>query len=162
MSRLLPYPLLSMALLGMWLLLNQSVSVGHLILGAIIAIAATWAMAALHPERARIRNFGALLRLACYVVKDIIRSNIAVSRIILRRREPGMNAGFMTIPLELRNQYGLAALACIITSTPGTIWVNFDSARGVLLIHVLDLVDETIWIQTIKHRYERLLMEIFE
>jgi len=31
-----------------------------------------------------------------------------------------------------------------------------------LTIHVLDLIDENAWIRTIKHRYERLLLEIFE
>jgi multicomponent K+:H+ antiporter subunit E len=30
------------------------------------------------------------------------------------------------------------------------------------VIHVLDVIDENTWIQTIKNRYERLLMEIFE
>ena len=68
----------------------------------------------------------------------------------------------MTIPLELRNQYGLAILSCIITSTPGTVWVNYDSAKGMLLIHVLDLINEAEWIDLIKSRYERRLMEIFE
>ena len=68
----------------------------------------------------------------------------------------------MNIPLDLRDPYGLAVLACIITSTPGTLWVSFDSAKGMLMIHVLDLVDENEWIRTIKGRYERLLLEIFE
>jgi multicomponent K+:H+ antiporter subunit E len=68
----------------------------------------------------------------------------------------------VTIPLELRSPNGLAALACIITATPGTIWVRLDSAEGLLVIHVLDVIDENTWIQTIKNRYERLLMEIFE
>ena len=68
----------------------------------------------------------------------------------------------MNIPLDMRNPYGLAALACIITSTPGTLWVNFDAQKGALMIHVLDLVDEGEWIRTIKGRYERHLLEIFE
>ena len=68
----------------------------------------------------------------------------------------------MDIPLDIRNPYGLALLACIITSTPGTLWVNFDAQKGVLMIHVLDLIDEGEWIRTIKGRYERLLLEIFE
>ena len=49
-----------------------------------------------------------------------------------------------------------------ITATPGTIWVQFDRNAGRLLVHVLDMIDEEAWIQLIKHRYERLLMEIFE
>ena len=68
----------------------------------------------------------------------------------------------MNIPLDLRDPYGLAALACIITSTPGTFWVELRSGDGMLMIHVLDLIDESEWIQTIKGRYERLLLEIFE
>lgn len=52
-------------------------------------------------------------------------------------------------------------LACIITSTPGTAWARYDSARGVLTIHVLDLIDEQAWLRTIKDRYERRLREIF-
>ena len=60
----------------------------------------------------------------------------------------------------MRDPYGLAVLACIITSTPGTIWVNFNSAKGTLMIHVLDLIDERVWIDTIKNRYERPLLEI--
>ena len=161
MSRFLPFPLLSAALLVLWLLLNQSLSVGHLILGAIVAVGAAWTLAALRPPPPRIRRPAAIFKLASYVVADILRSNVAVASIILFRREPGKNAGFMTIPLDLRDRYGLTVLACIVTSTPGTIWVNYDPAKGVLLIHVLDLVDEEAWVRTIKHRYERLLLEIF-
>jgi multicomponent K+:H+ antiporter subunit E len=162
MSGVLPYPLLSLVLLILWLLLNQSVSAGHVILGSVIAVLASWAMAALRPQRPRIRRPGAALRLAGMVVIDILRSNLAVGRIIVGSREPGVNAGFMTIPLELRSRHGLAVLSIIITSTPGTIWMNYDAAKGTLLLHVLDLVDETVWVRTIKGRYERLLMEIFE
>lgn len=162
MNWLLPYPLLSATLLVLWLLLNQTISAGHLVLGSVLAILASWAMAALRPEKARIRRLGAAFRLAGMVLVDILRSNIAVGRIIVSSREPGMNAGFLTIPLQLRSRHGLAVLSIIITSTPGTIWVNYDAAKGILLLHVLDLVDETAWIRLIKDRYERRLMEIFE
>ena len=38
MSRLLPYPLLSLSLLALWLLLNQSLGPGHLLLGTVHAV----------------------------------------------------------------------------------------------------------------------------
>ena len=78
----------------------------------------------------------------------------------LDRRTP--TSGFVNIPLQLRSRYGLAALATIITSTPGTFWAAHDRRTGVLTIHVLDLVDESFWARNVKLRYERLLMEIFE
>lgn len=159
--RVLPYPLLSVFLLIMWLLLNQSLSPGHLILGSIIGVAGGLATSSLQIPSGRVRNLHLLVQFAFIVLYDIIRSNIAVSRIVLT---PGRVAksGFLTVKLDIRNEYALAILACVVTSTPGTVWVNFDSAKGELLLHVLDLVDEDEWTDLIKNRYERLLKEIFE
>lgn len=162
MIRWLPFPLLSLALFATWLLLNQSLATGQVILGAVLAVGGAFALAALGPPGIRLRRPGAILELSVVVLADIVRSNIAVARIILGPRQRGETAGFMTIPLDLRAPYGLAALAIIITSTPGTLWVQFDSVKGLLTIHVLDLIDENAWIAIIKQRYERRLMEIFE
>ncbi|MGD9803953.1 MAG: Na+/H+ antiporter subunit E [Hyphomicrobiaceae bacterium] len=161
MTALMPYPILSAFLLGLWLLLNQSLSPGHLLLGSAVGIAGGLAISTLQIPSGRLHRLTTGFRLALTVLFDIIRSNIAVTRIILTPTHR-MKSGFVTIPLDLRDHYGLAILACIITSTPGTVWVNYDSARGVLLIHVLDLIDEAAWVDLIKNRYERSLMEIFE
>lgn len=161
MTRFLPFPLMSAFLLAMWLLLNQTLSAGHIVFGCVIAIVGGWALTLVEPPKGRPRRPRLVLQLALQVLADIFRSNVAVTRIILGLAPPA-TSGFVRIPLEMRNQYSLAALAVIITSTPGTVWVDFDSGSGILLIHVLDLVDEATWIHTIKHRYERVLMEIFE
>ena len=84
-----------------------------------------------------------------------------MAAIILGRRRADRVSGFIHVPLDLRNRYGLAVLAIILTSTPGTLWVQYDRLSGRLLLHVLDLVEEQEWIDLIKGRYERLLLEIF-
>ncbi len=161
MTRLLPFPFISAGLLALWLLLNQALSLGHVLLGGVAAIVGGCALALLRPPKARLRRPVAILRLSLLVVTDIIRSNIAVGRIVLGVGQRERTSGFVNIPLELRDPYGLTVLACIITSTPGTLWLDFNPAKGVLMIHVLDLIDENEWIRTIKGRYERLLLEIF-
>ncbi|MCO6440757.1 MAG: Na+/H+ antiporter subunit E [Nitrococcus mobilis] len=162
MSRWLPFPLLSAGLLTMWLLLNQTVAVGHILLGAALALCIAWGTRAVQPSKTRLRRLGAIIRLFFVVLGDIIRSNAAVTWIILRPGQRRGTSSFVDIPLELRNPYGLAVLACIITSTPGTLWAGFDSATGVVTVHILDLIDENAWFDIIKGRYERLLLEIFE
>jgi multicomponent K+:H+ antiporter subunit E len=157
----LPYPILSLLLLLIWLLLNQSVAPGTILLGALLGVALAKVFGLLRPPKAYLRNYPLLGLLFVRVVLDIVRSNIAVARIILRR-DSRMHSGFVVIPLTLTDRYGLAVLACIITSTPGTIWVSYDPSTNVLLIHVLDLVDEAGWIDSIKQRYERPLLEIFQ
>ena len=160
-ARLLPYPLLSAVLAATWLLLNQSASPGSVLLGALLGVALGKVFGRLHPPKARARRPLLALRLLLRVVLDIVRSNLAVARLILGGGRP-VNSGFVAIPLTLTDRYGLAVLACIITSTPGTVWVSHDPTTRRLLIHVLDLVDEAGWIRTIQTRYERPLLEIFE
>lgn len=160
MRSLVPFPLLALALFGMWVLLT-GFSPGHILLGAVIALSVSRVMRALQPEPPRIRFSMAIIRLAGIVLADIIRSNIAVGRIVLFSPHE-RRSGFIQIPLQLRSSYGLAVLAIIITATPGTIWLQHDAQRGQVLIHVLDVVDEQTWIDLIKNRYEQLLMEIFE
>ncbi len=158
---ILPYPLLTLGLILMWLLLN-AFTPGHLVLGTVIALFAAKAMTALEPSRPRIRKAGPLLRLFGLLVVDIARSNLAVARLVLQPRANERVSGFVTIPLELKDRTALALLACMVTSTPGTAWVEYHSANGLLMIHVLDLVDKQEWVDLIKNRYERLLLEAFE
>lgn len=160
MRRWIPHPLPALGLFIMWLLLTQSLSPGQVLLGGIVTILATHAMAALRPEPAEVGPLRAVFKLAGIVALDIVRSNFAVAAIIVFPRQERV-AGFVRLPLELRNRHGLTVLALIITATPGTIWVQFDRGRGILLVHVLDLVDEQEWVRLIKRRYEALLLEIF-
>ena len=156
----IPHPVLSASLLATWLLLNQSFSIGQTLLGAALAIAGGKIMSVLQPRSARIGSVSVGFRLAGVVLTDVLRSNIAVAQIILGRRQD-LSSGFVEIPLELQHRTGLAVLGCIITATPGTLWVDHDPGRSMLTIHVLDLVDDATWIRTIKGRYERRLLEMF-
>ncbi|MGE0666163.1 MAG: Na+/H+ antiporter subunit E [Sphingomonadales bacterium] len=160
MTRWLRYPFISLAVAALWLLMNQSAAPGHILLGILLGLAGGGLLATLELPEGILRRPLAALRLTIAVVTDVARSNIAVARIVLGARP--VQPGFMTLPLEIRSPYALAALAVIITATPGTLWVAFDDRAGELTIHVLDLVDKTVWVETIKQRYECHLMEIFE
>ena len=162
MSRLFPHPLLTVALTLMWLLLQQSIGIGHILLGFVVAFAASHAMARLQPHKPKIRRPGLVLRLVAEVTVDVIRSNIAVPRIIIAGKRRKNTAGFIQMPLTLKDPAGLAVLSCIITATPGSAWLEYSPAESTVLIHVLDLIDEKAWMDTIKHRYETLLLEIFQ
>jgi multicomponent K+:H+ antiporter subunit E len=153
---------LFLALVALWLLLEQSFAPLDLLLGVAIAAAATIAYARLRAAGNRPRfRLRAMVELVLLLIDDIVRSNLAVARIVLGLRRSARTAGFLTLPLELRDPRGLAVLACIITATPGTSWARYDAAANALTIHVLDLTDETRWIREFKARYEQRLLEIF-
>ncbi len=158
---MLPYPVLTAALLLMWLLL-AGFTPGQFIIGVGVAVAASHALGALGEVSPKVRRWSAVPRLIGIVAYDIVRSNIAVARILLPGRARPRRSGFVTIPIRLTSPVALATLSIILTSTPGTAWLDYNSARRKLLIHVFDLVDGEEWTDLIGKRYEPLLMEIFE
>lgn len=155
-------PLLVVGLVVIWLLLAQSVTLGQIVLGLVLAIALVWTSSVLRSVP-RLRRLHYVALLAAFVLRDIVRSNIGVGRIVLGLTRPrDVTSGFVKIPLTLRDPHGLAVLAAIVTSTPGTVWVDLDTKTDTLTLHILDLKDEQEWIDWIKNRYERILLRIYE
>jgi multicomponent K+:H+ antiporter subunit E len=156
-------PLMVLALTALWLMLNQTLAPGHIVLGAVVAIALAWSASALRPLQAHFQRLDSAALLSLVVLRDIVRSSLSVARIVLGvASHRNIRSEFLHIPLDLRDPHGLAALAVIVTSTPGTVWVGLSPAGDTLTLHVLDLQDEAELIHLIKDRYERPLMRIFE
>lgn len=174
MRRLLPSPLLSAALLLAWLALNQSASAGHLVLGAVFAVAIPLLTARLRaaPDgeaapptrpatRPALHRWRAALRLTGVVLLDIVRANLQVARRILGP-ESAIRPAYVWLPLTLRHPHGRVVLAGIITMTPGTLSARFSDDGTHLLIHAFDLDDPAALVAEIQARYEAPLLEIFE
>ena len=159
--RRLYFLFLPVFLFVLWLVLNESLSAGQIALGAALALWFTGAASRLRPLHARPRRLWKAVPLFLRVTKDIIKSNIAVGKLILNPRPNDFSPGFIMIPLTMRDPHGLAMLACIVTYTPGTVWVDLTPDHR-LKLHVLDLQNEDDWVKLVQERYERPLMEMFE
>lgn len=162
MKRLLRRAMLPSFLFVTWLLLNQTLSPGHIVLGLVLALVLTWLAGTMRPLRAYPKRPLTALRLIWHVAVDITKSNIDVGKIVWLGKHSDATPGFLKIPLKLTDPHALAGLACIITYTPGTVWADYSQDDNILTLHVLDLKDEAAWRHTVQHRYERPLMEIFE
>ena len=163
MKRWLPYPVVSLTLCVLWLLLNQTADAANILLGALLGIVVPLLVRNLQPlGYPRLRAPLTFIRLMGMAGVEIVRSCFNVSRIILFADYRQVNAQFIRIPLTITDPYGLAMLSCLINMTPGTVWVEILPERYELSLHVFDLHDEAWWIETIKTRYEQPLIEIFE
>lgn len=162
MKRWLPAPVLSLALFVTWLMLNRSVSPGHLLLGALAGIGMPWLLKPLRPPGGTMRNPLTLARLVGVVGGDVVLSALDVGWGILRSRRRAPRGAFVTIPLDLTDARGLAALAVVTTVVPGTVWCELAPDRSRLMLHVFDLADEAAFVRHFKERYELPLKEIFE
>ncbi|MBW7923632.1 MAG: Na+/H+ antiporter subunit E [Burkholderiaceae bacterium] len=164
MRRVLPAPLLSLALFVLWLVLARSASVGQLIIATIVAVAMPLLAAPLLPLRPRIRRPGTLARLILRVGGDVVVSSFIVARGALRRSDRLPGGRFVRMPLELRDPHAIAALATITTVIPGTVWTELAGDRSWYVLHVFDLHEDQVdaFVARYKARYEHPLKEIFE
>lgn len=162
LRRLAPAPLLSAALLAMWLVLARSTSAGQILMGLALAIAVPLMTASLRPTTVRVRRPRVVVRFILRVGYDVLVSNIQVARGVLARGSSRPRSRFVIIPLELRDPLGLAALTMVTTVVPGTVWTEIALDRSALMLHVWNVEDEERFVARFKDRYEKPLREIFE
>ena len=156
-------PVVVVLLTLLWLLLNQSLAPAHILLGLVLAVGIARYTSSLRPLQAHVKRLDLAALLILVVIKDIVLNNLAVARIVVGVKPiRSIRSGFVRIAFTLRDPHGLAALAAIVTATPGTVWAGLSTSGDTLTLHVLDLEDEDQVIQLIKHRYEQPLMRIFE
>lgn len=159
--RLLPHPILAAMLLTLWLVMQQSLSLGNVLLGAIIAIGVSLAARPVLVDKVTVRHPLRVLQLIVITGFDIIRSNIEVLVVLFQPRL-APKSQFVEMELELTDNFALAIFACIITATPGSAWLQYSRQRSCVLIHVFNVDDAEEWARVTKARYEPLLREIFE
>ena len=159
--RYLPRPWLSLSLLAVWLLLNQSLAPGHWLLGALLGWWLPLLLQRLAPMPARrLRKPFKLLRLVVLLLWDILLANLVVARQVLFQRSQ-LQPGFVYVPLQREDDELVAVLlAAMITLTPGTVGVRVEMSQRRVLVHALHLTDAEALIREVKQRYESQLLEI--
>ena len=159
-KRWLPSLPLSVTVFCFWLLMNDEISVGQVVMALVLALVIPPFAARLDREFARIGRLRSVPRMLGVLVWDIVQANATVALQVLGP-ERKIRPGFIWVPLDIDNIHGIAALTSIITLTPGTVSSALSDDRRHLLVHVLNLDDADDVIRQIKTRYEAPLMEIF-
>lgn len=158
---LLPAPRMSLALFVVWLMVNSSVSPGHLLLALLLALSIPIAVERWRSDKASPHRLGMALQLLGRVLLDIVTANITVARQVLGR-ESKLAPGWVWVPLTLRDPHAASMLAAIVTLTPGTVSSELSPDLSHLLVHALHVDDAEALVAEIKQRYETPLKAIFE
>ena len=157
---LLPHPLLSLLLLVLWLLLNNSAAPGHWVLGAVLGIVIPLFTRRFWPQRLVVGRSAAALHLAGRVIVDIIQANFSVAKVVLGPKS-AIQPMFVKVPLAVESDFAVTVLASVISLTPGTVSADIDAENRCLLVHALSAEKPEDLVKQIKSRYETLIKEIF-
>ncbi|MFC4655295.1 MULTISPECIES: Na+/H+ antiporter subunit E [Rheinheimera] len=162
-TQLWPTPVRSLMLFVLWLLLNNSVALVHLVVGLLLAWGIPLLSRRFRLVQPALKRPGLALHYALQLLWDIVLANLQVLRLVLGPNK-NLRPGFVVFPLELENDLAVTILAGTVSLTPGTVSADViqrDSGERILLLHVLDASAETELIDLIKQRYEKPLKEMF-
>ncbi|WP_395338572.1 Na+/H+ antiporter subunit E [Ningiella sp. W23] len=161
LSKIVPMPLHSFILLLVWLMLNNTYSLGHILLGAVLGIVIPLLCAPLRMPQTSIKKPLKLIVYVLIVLKDIITANIEVAFLVMGPMQR-IKPGFIAVPLDLCDTLPTTVLASTVTMTPGTVSGEVSSDNKWLYVHVLNMPEnEQEVIDLIKQRYESRIKEIF-
>lgn len=158
--RLLPMPVHSLLLFVVWLLLNNTVAPGHMVLAVFLAIGIPLLTSGLQDPQPGFRKPLLTIRYALTVIGDIIVANFEVALLVIRSSKK-LNPAFIAVPLDIQHEFPITILASTVSLTPGTVSAEISNDKQWLYVHVLHLTNKDELITLIKQRYERPLMEIF-
>lgn len=159
--RLLPMPLHSLLLFVVWLLLNNTVAPGHLVLATFLAIVIPLITSGMQDDQPGFKKPLLSLRYILRVIGDIIVANFEVALLVIRPSKK-LTPAFVAVPIEIQHEFPITVLASTISLTPGTVTAEVSKDKQWLYVHVLHLTSKDELIASIKQRYESPLREIFE
>jgi len=162
LKRLIPHPILSLALVVVWLLLVNHFTLNSLVMGAILGLIVPALTGPYWPNRAKVSHPFAVVEYVLVVLWDIVVANVQVAKIIVFKRNEDIRSCWITVPLELTSPEAITVLAGTITMTPGTVSAMLAADGSAILVHCLHTDDPDGVRDEIKQRYERRLKEIFQ
>ena len=129
-----------------WLLLTWSFAVQELIAGAVVSLAVALFAARffIHEKAFWLANplkfFSGLFYWICIFPIELIKANVDLARRCFGGCKD-IKPGIVKVPVDLKSDYGQAALANSITLTPGTITMEVTEEEGqtYFYIHWIDV-----------------------
>jgi multicomponent Na+:H+ antiporter subunit E len=151
--------LLNLILALTWAALQGELNVLNLVIGFLVGAAVIYLFRRMffRPSYFRKVQLGVILVLVFF--KELIKSNIAVLRVVLSPRLR-VRSGVIAVPTELTNDVALTMLANMITLTPGTLTLDISPDRRYLYVHTLNLDDPEDVKEEIRTAFEVYLREL--
>ena len=157
-SSWLPHPLLSICIGAVWLLANNTLYPGHIILAVLFGIGIPRVTREFWPDAPTLARPAVAAKLFGVFAYDVVVANFKVAVLVLGPNDR-LRPAFLEVPLDTDDAFAISILASMITLTPGTLSAYVRESDHILIVHALDVENVQEEIDLIKQRYEKPLKE---
>ncbi|WP_226669481.1 Na+/H+ antiporter subunit E [Metabacillus litoralis] len=151
--------LLNFFLAFLWMFLSNDYSSLAFFKGFFFGGLIIFALRRFFEHRLYFFNIIAVIKLVFIFLSELIKSNIAVFKVILTPKL-NMKPGIFSLETELKKDWEITILANLITLTPGTLVIEVSDDNKTLYIHAMDIDDVEQAKLDIKNTFEKAIMEV--
>ncbi|MEH6943269.1 Na+/H+ antiporter subunit E [Bacillus sp. JJ722] len=152
--------LLNAILALVWMFLAHSYNPTSFVAGFLLGMLILLGFRRFFHTRFYLVRVWAVIKLFLIFIKELILSNIAVLKVILKPKLD-MKPGIFALETELKEPWEITILANLITLTPGTLVIEVSDDNKILYVHAMDLNDDIqAEIDGIKNTFEKAIMEV--
>lgn len=151
--------LLNLLIAFVWMFFQTSWNVTTFFIGLVIGGLILYVLRRFFNQPFYLSKTLPVLRLMMLFIRELIVSSLIVLREIMR---PTLNIhpGIVAVPTELKSDWELTTLACLVSLTPGTLSLEVSPDQDVLYVHAMDIDDSEAAIKQIKSTFEKAIMEV--
>ncbi len=150
---------LNLTIALVWMFLNNEWNAVSFVSGFVVGLGFIFLLRRFFPGPFYLVKLWAFIKLLLLFLKELALSNIAVIKEIVRPRL-AIRPGIVALHTDLKSDWEIATLACLITLTPGTLTIEVSPDNQTLYIHAMDIHDAEELAGQIKGTFEKAIMEV--
>ncbi|KOR89762.1 Na+/H+ antiporter subunit E [Paenibacillus solani] len=151
--------LLNIMIAVVWMFLNSDWSPQQFIVGYLIGILLIYLLRRFWPNDFYLRKLWSILLLLLLFLSELLKSSITVIRQILRPKLD-VQPGIFAYTTELKSDWEITVLSCLICLTPGTLTLEVSHDGQTLYIHAMDIEDVDELSNQIRNTFEKAIKEV--
>lgn len=151
--------LINLMVAFVWMFLNNNWSASGFIIGYLIGLALLFLLRRFLPYDFYLKKIWAIVALFLLFIKELVVSSYVVIKQIISPRLD-IKPGIFAFPTELKTDWEITTLACLISLTPGTLTLEVSPDNKILYIHAMDINDVNEAIEQIRNTFEKAIMEV--
>jgi multicomponent Na+:H+ antiporter subunit E len=92
---------------------------------------------------------------------EIIKANLVTVKESLYAKSK-LQPAVVKVPLTVESDLGITILATMVSVTPGTLVMDISDDKKVMYVHVMHVKDKQHFIDEVKNKFEKRLMEVLK
>lgn len=151
--------LLNLIIAFIWMFLNNDSSSPGFVIGYLVGMVIIVVLRRLWPGELYLVRVWAIIKLLLLFIRELLASSFVLIRQVIRPKLTN-RPGIFAYTTELKSDWEITILSCLICLTPGTLTLEVSGDGRTLYIHAMDIEDVGLLSEQIKGTFEKSIREV--